>query len=302
MFKEILVPLDGSKNSERILPHVEHLTKLAPGKVRLVHVVGRTNDALVSGQNYLAQVQAAWREKIAELDGTVLMGSPEKEILTFAITRRCDLIALVTRAHTGLKRLIYGSCAEAILRKSSVPLYLARAHVEPRPIKRILVPVDGSSRGMRVLPLAGAIAKPVGAAVTLLQVVVSDAEKDKTAATLQSMQANLEKQELKAASIVRVGKPVAQILEAAKVEGADLIALTTHGRTGLERAWLGSVAEEVVHGSNVPVAVLRTARLTRVVRKLGTVTPRRGKRRATSGRGMMDALDRAAHSGGVGHL
>lgn len=300
MYHEILVPLDGTKLSENILTHVVNLTKLAPAKVHVVHVVGNSNEDLIAGQAYVKSVMAAWSEKFVDIDGTVLIGKPEKEILTFAVMHRCDLIALITHARTGLKRLVYGSVAEEMLHNSVLPLYLARPHVASKPIKRIVVALDGSPRAKKVLALATDLAKAGGAKLTLLQVVEAETAKERAATGMTAAAGAATKSGVESVGVVRVGQPAKQILDAAR-DGSDLIALTTHGRTGLDKVRFGSVAEDVIHGSETPVLVLRTGFMSR----LGKTRqgPRTGKRRRSSASvsGMLGIMEKAHKSSGLGH-
>ena len=144
----------------------------------------------------------------------------------------------------------------------------------PFRIKKILVPIDFSECGRKALQYALPFAKQHGAAITLVYVVPppsyavgeyggvdymglvpdlkSNAEKE-----LSSLAANELRGEIQVETIVCDGSPAAEIVEAAKRVEADVIIISTHGRTGFKHVLLGSVAEHVVRSAPCPVLVVR---------------------------------------------
>jgi nucleotide-binding universal stress UspA family protein len=135
----------------------------------------------------------------------------------------------------------------------------------------MLVPLDGSPLAEGVLPHAQALATSLGAELVLLRVAfahvlpggdpiqaqvaaVQEAE-DYVTALAQRLQA----QGLRAAAKVRYGDPVEEILDHVVWDRIDLIAMATHGRTGLKRVVLGSVAEAVLRRTSVPMLLVRAA-------------------------------------------
>lgn len=138
-------------------------------------------------------------------------------------------------------------------------------------IGRILVPIDFSTTGLKALPHAVLLARQNEAEIILLHVVeppfypsefgylVPDdlklAEKAKT--RLEVLAARDVPAPLRAESAVRIGTPYQEIIEAARTSKADLIVLTTHGRTGISHAFLGSTAERVVRQAPCPVLTVR---------------------------------------------
>lgn len=140
--------------------------------------------------------------------------------------------------------------------------------------KRILIPLDGSILSEAVLPHAETIAKVMEAEVVLLNVIPSIAPEFSVpplASTLNAFQdaqaemknylkgmcSKLEKEGLRVTYLIREGAIAETILEVAESMQADMIAMSTHGRTGAERLLLGSVTEQVVHHSRLPVMVIR---------------------------------------------
>jgi nucleotide-binding universal stress UspA family protein len=142
-------------------------------------------------------------------------------------------------------------------------------------VRRILVPVDGSPLGEAALPVAQALAGPLGAELILLRVVepVTAVEAIATAGVvapdaffLRELDAKeylhgicdrVLRNGLRARSELRKGQPAEEILAAAAETQADLIAMSSHGRSGLGRVLFGSVAHAVLARAPVPVLVVR---------------------------------------------
>jgi len=154
------------------------------------------------------------------------------------------------------------------------------------PFRRALVPLDGSRIAEAVLPVFLPMARPLQIAVALVRVVVPTIESaaDESPEAFEAAQRAKEhkRQEaidylrvvaamplfegLSVTTSVRAGQAPDQIIDAARESEADLIAMTTHGRTGLRRLLFGSVAEAVLRTSHVPVFVVRAASVAAVTR------------------------------------
>lgn len=124
----------------------------------------------------------------------------------------------------------------------------------------ILIPLDGTPEAAVALTPALTVAKATGAAVHRLTVIdgeASVADYARTRTDLEGVAAELRTHGPHVDTVVRRGVPAAEIVAAAIKLGADLVAMATHGRGGLERAYLGSVAQDVLATSPVPVMLLR---------------------------------------------
>ena len=144
--------------------------------------------------------------------------------------------------------------------------------------KRILVPLDQSPVAEVVVPLVADIARGSGAAVRLLQVApVPRNRVDEEGRVLAYADQEMERLETEGLDYlrtvemqfdgagdvectVRFGDPVPEILQEAEEFGADLIAVTTEGRSAVGRTLLGSVAEQVVRKADAPVMLVRPGR------------------------------------------
>lgn len=140
--------------------------------------------------------------------------------------------------------------------------------------KRVVVPLDGSALAEAILPFITDIAGPLDIEVVLLRVlvpvppdivegsarvVVDDivTRRDDAEAYLKRLAEELTVSGIRTSTDVRRGDPVREILAGAHEAGADLIAMTTHGRSGLGRLLFGSVAEAVLREAEIPVFLMR---------------------------------------------
>jgi nucleotide-binding universal stress UspA family protein len=138
MFKKILVPLDGSKLAEKILPQVEELVKFSGAEVHLLRVVmtydlapkeNREHLQKLSGeaQEYLDQVSARLQKSGLQVSATVAYGKDAVQICDYASEKKFNLIAMSTHGRSGLGRWTLGSVADKVLHCSIVPVMLFRA-------------------------------------------------------------------------------------------------------------------------------------------------------------------------------
>lgn len=211
----------------------------------------------------------------------ILEGRVADALADYARSTEAALVVMTTHGRGGLERAWLGSVAEELTRVSPVPLLLIRPAPEPVAFRRILVPLDGSPLAESVLEHAARLTRldPDGELV-LLEVVqpvtavvwASEAalvaswptadlvrrDEEQARNYLQGVGRRLEAEGLHVRTRVEVAANVASaILEIARAEHADVVALATHGRSGLVRLALGSVADKVVRGSPAPVLLFR---------------------------------------------
>lgn len=199
-------------------------------------------------------------------------GEPAKVIRDVAKTRDVDLIVLGTHGRSGVERFFSGSVAEKTIRAATCPVITLSQHKETRgpsetaAMKRILVPFDFSAQSHAALAWATSMARALPAKITLLY-IHSAAGKAAQSGTKKSIgpleQARKRLEQLKHVSsnqlpqeferVVVRGKPAKKIAEYVNEHRFDYVVIGTHGRSGLGRALIGSVAEQVVRNSRVPV-------------------------------------------------
>lgn len=267
MIRNILAAFDGSKASESTLPYLEMLLSRSDADITLAGVSpsDSADDRRIVG-DYLTTLADRLRKKGAFVKVEVPVGDPAEEIVKLAATGAYDFVALTSRGKSGLKRLFLGSVAEGILRRLTVPAFVVHplpAGATPVPIRTLVVPLDGSHRSGSILPHAADLAFAHGAKLSLVTIVPRTGKDelpvDVAAENLYRDQKSLQARGLDVRLEVLFGDPAEEILTYARNQGADLIALSTHGRTGLDRAVYGSVTEKVLRKGELPLLVLRTA-------------------------------------------
>jgi nucleotide-binding universal stress UspA family protein len=202
-------------------------------------------------------------------------GDPSQEILRTARETDCDLIVMGTHGLTGLRGLLAGSVAIAVLRGAHCPVLALRSterSSEPKEIRVILHPTDFSVDSEAGLKVANELARDHGARLVLLHVATLDALMDGTAAAeidpsvyrdaLEDLRGRISAADFKqpVETMLTRGFAAESILETADEVGSDLIVMGTHGRTGLSRLLMGSVAEHVFTKANCPVLIIKAAR------------------------------------------
>jgi nucleotide-binding universal stress UspA family protein len=282
MLEKILVPLDGSPLSDRIVSHLTRLLMRSDALVTLVEVVSSDRvkkdrspeRVLADSKAHLEKVAAPLRQGGARVETRVLCGDPAERILIESIESGDSLIVMATHGRTGIERWTRGSVAERVLREARVPILLANPFglddaKGPKQLRfaKILVPLDGSEKAAAILPYVARLAQLYEAEVTLHYsipiiapvegappLVMTD---DEARTLLAPFQKRLEG--VKTRLSVSVGDPAVAILELAEKDHFDLVAMTTHGRTGFARWVWGSVAEHVLRHARCPLLVHRTA-------------------------------------------
>jgi nucleotide-binding universal stress UspA family protein len=271
----ILVPLDGSELSEAILPLVGGSKPAWAVDVLLIRTLGPEAPAGPSAESE-AQAYLATRARTLEGAGLrvrceVWHGDPAQTIVNAGVRAGVSLVAMTTHGRRGLDRLRFGSVAETVVRKASVPVLLVRGQVRwpgHRP-PRILVPVDGSERSAAIIPIVARLARPLQAVTELVHVLPAQPPVEYQApalslpgggpgraaamAYLERAGAPLAAQDVKIERVILEGPPAIVITRHAADVGADLVAMSTHGRSGVARLLVGSVAEQVLRTTDVPV-------------------------------------------------
>ena len=272
MFDTLLVPLDGSASSEEILlltsPFIEHRPSARMLLLRVLEdqdgeEVAERDARIAEAQSYLDGVERRLRPTRHEVEARVQTGDPASRIVDMARRLPVGLVAMAARGAGGPGAWLRGSVAERLLHACPVPLYLARARAieQTDTVSRILVPLDGSPRANLVLPLVEDLARGFRARIHLLHVAPhsADGNPGDDAYLVHSAQDRLRDAGFEVDSVVRHGSPADEILEEANSAPGVLLVMASHGRRGLERRELGSVAEEVLRACVCAVFVLRIA-------------------------------------------
>jgi nucleotide-binding universal stress UspA family protein len=301
MYCSLLVPLDRSPFAEQALPWAVSIARRANARLDLVevHALYALEDPTAAWVHYepdrdaerkrqeqlYLDATAKWVTSQSPVSATaeVLPGSAmlpvtvADSVLERARAGNADLIVMATHGRGPVSRLVLGSVADELIRRSQVPVLLVRPSAKapgiiPEPVlDDILIPLDGSDLAERVLEPALDLARLTEGRCSLLRVVESRSSPadrgsggppDRTPAEayLERVAAKVREQGLHVRTRVVVARHAAEaILEEARAQASTLIALATHGRGGLKRLLLGSVADRLIRAASSPVLVYRPA-------------------------------------------
>ena len=243
-------------------------------------------------QAYLEGIASGLREAGLSVITKVPTGEASEAIVAEASSDPGALIAMASHGRSGLARWWMGSVADKVLHIADNPLLIIHSQADPPPAgdsspQRLVVPIDGSELAEQVLPHVAYLASSMGLPVHLVRVTLSEAEYQQAisidarrqqspsspsyqavAETLDG-EANTYLEDVKARLLqqgapsvearVTHGLPADSIVDLANVGDNSLVAMTTHGRSGVGRMLLGSVAERVVRHSGGPVLLIRAA-------------------------------------------
>lgn len=279
MLSTIMVPLDGSPAAESVLPYVQLLAVPSGASVHLITVAAAAHGAPAASA-YLDKTAGQLRAGSLTCSARVIAGAEAQAILDEADAIDADLIAMSTHGRSGLMRWVIGSVADKVVHGTSRPLLLVRAREAaerpPAKVERVLVPLDGSPLSLSVLPYVEEVAALLGASLVLynavlpldiypgaemaptrIGAVIDDLLEQGRAFLAQVAKEVGERGSVKADSIVTIGFPVDEVVRVAQEVGAGLIAMATHGRSGVNRWVMGSVAHGVVRRSSLPCLLVR---------------------------------------------
>jgi nucleotide-binding universal stress UspA family protein len=277
----ILVPLDGSELAERAVSTAASLARSTRAGLVLAHVhAPLTADPIhVEGlpvldaelhplrrlheQTYLERAKRRLAAG-ADVSVVVLEGGPVgASLVRHAAGIGARLIVMATHGRGGVERAWLGSVADDIVRQSPIPLLLLRPHPVPSVVRvrRILVPVDGSALAEAILePVLGLARLESEPELVLLTVIPQESPGFQPAAHawLDGLVHRLDASGVRVRTRVERADSVAHaILDVARQEETDVLAVATHGRSGLVRLALGSVADELVRRSHMPILLWR---------------------------------------------
>jgi nucleotide-binding universal stress UspA family protein len=276
MLNHVLLPVDGTSDSEQGLKlATRFLSRSESGTLTLLRAVAETRGshretAMSEAQHELSGLRDRIETRGLKISTRVVAGDPAQVISECALQTRPDLVAMATHARTGVDRLLSGSVTEGVLRTCDSPLLVGNLHGlnmagGKAPFHRILVPLDGSEVAATILPLVERVAQLFGSDVILQRIERKDPGEDsrrhqEIEGYLDHFaQALMENGVNEAKIMLRFGDPASAILEAVDELRCDLVAMSSHGRTGLARLRFGSVAEQVLRACPAPLLLRRAA-------------------------------------------
>jgi len=298
MYTRMLIPLDGSKVAEQVLPYARFLAKALGIPAELLGVVDpapltdfsevwqhRDLDRLIAEEmtgttRYLETTARSFAGVQGKI--TALKGTPEEVIIEQAAADEKILIVMATHGRSGIQRWLLGSVADKVLHGAANHLLLVRASDTGKTdgeaiLKTVVVPLDGSPLAEKALPCVEDLARKMTLDVILMRAYALPpaASADEYATFSDELINQLEAEardylaekvnEMKdkgfgnVSSVLSLGYGGEQIIALARKTPDNLIAMSTHGRSGIRRWMLGSVTERVVRHSGDPVLIIRAA-------------------------------------------
>lgn len=295
MYKRILVPLDGSPMGDRVLPYVRMLGKKLGARVELFRVFDpqpeyfypnpyqfqERHDASV---HYREEVMTALGTAKAHLEAagvaaTAVIHGPEKaatdgervehtygapaEHIVIESEKDADtLIVMSTHGRSGVGRWALGSVTDKVLHATHKPLLIIRAEgndaILDGTMGHIIVPLDGSALAESILPHAVALAKALEAKVQLVRATPDGKADADERDHLERLAERIRGEGVTdVEGMVLHGDPATAIVDLTHEYPDALVAMTTHGRSGVGRWVIGSVTDRVVRHAAGPVLVLR---------------------------------------------
>lgn len=265
MAKTIIVPLDGSEFAERALATAHKLARQS--EAELVLVTSRLGGIPESDSYLRSTAQTAGMEsaRIVVFEDRLA----DAAIATVAEDEPDALVCMTTHARDGLGEAVFGSVTERVMQRTKVPLVLVGPSLTDAgacTFEELIVCLDGSQTAAEILPSAALVARDLDIPIFLVDVVVPDADRgDGTgdsdtleSAPLQRAARVLDGSGVAVSWDVLHGEdPASSIVDLAATRRAPLLAMTTHGRTGLARVTAGSVTMSVVQHAPCPVLVRR---------------------------------------------
>ena len=293
MYNEVLIPTDGSRGAQTAASHGLSIAKQYGATVHALHVVDKTTGEVPESSESIPESWVSAGDKATKriadraADGDppviteVRRGSPDDVILDYVDERGIDIIVLGTHGRTKLKKPLLGKVTKTVVRTANVPVLCVPPgdqDTEPTDASEvtyhsILVPTDGSKAAQNAVDHGLELARTYEAALHALYVVDRRAYASRPGRTWDDMKTTLEQSGkqitervadaeaesgVPVVTAVRHGVPHQAIHDYADEQGVDLIAMGTHGKTGMANRVLGSDTERVLRLSEVPVFTAKT--------------------------------------------
>jgi nucleotide-binding universal stress UspA family protein len=291
MYNKILVPLDGSELAEVTLWYAARLAGRLHTSLTLVYVTQPDEltsphmyecylkDTVVKVKAYADEISTETKDGDITIDYKILKGDPAEEIVDYADKNKIDLIILSTQGKGGIRRWAMGNVANKVVGATRKQVLLIRARgaqsdVYKGRLVKVLVPVDGSPESESILQFVTYIASRLDLDLTLLHMWARAFESYPTKemldrdgktrkqekAYIEKLGAKLTRQGLRLNTVyseVFAGEEAAEIIKLAEEGKFSMVAMATHGRSGVGRWIFGSNANKVLNEGNTPLLLVR---------------------------------------------
>lgn len=300
MFKNLLVPLDGSQMAETAIPVAVELSRKLKAAVTLLHVIEKNAPQEIHGQRHLTNEDdaRAYLEGIAgskfdaEQKISIHVHTDEVSQVSRSIVEHSgefapDLIILCAHGAGGIHDFVVGSIPQQVIAAGSIPVLLLQPEEgdETRSVsfKCLVVGLDGDPVHDHSLLVASDLAKEIGAQLHLIRVVptlstlnaehaatgtllpattqaILDITEEEAINYLDHQLDFLREKDVEATAEVERGDPAQEVVKSATNQNADMIILGTHGKKGMDALWAGSVAPLIVARTRLPILLIPVRR------------------------------------------
>ena len=287
MYKQIMVPLDGSKLAESAIPFAVRIATECKGQITLFAV--SPPGGFPQGKRLSSYLNDRCRELIQphRLPACTIVhfGDTADRILDYAKHAGMDLIVIPSHGETGPGRCSTGNICTKVINETHTPLLLVKIGpgLNPHNVMarwKILVPLDGSEMAEKILPCVYDLAIDSDNEIILFGVSkpcesgkygfanmaqnqsntcqqVMERTEQSVEQYLQKLQNQIKSQDMHVKIDISCGKAADEIIRYAESKDINIIAMTTQGESGYSRSPFGSVADKVIHGTSKPVLMLR---------------------------------------------
>lgn len=298
MYTRMLIPLDGSKVAEQVLPYARCLARKLSIPVELLQAADPEALALLTDPQHSRYADTVWADKIntgrayldavarsfegARVQCVVEKGKAEDVVIDKAAADKNTLIVMATHGRSGMQRWLLGSVADKVLHGSPNHMFLVRATEQGKTageavLKTVVVPLDGSTLAEQALQFAEDLAKKMALKTVLMRAYALPAsvtgdeygtymaeimnQLESEARDYLTAKANEAKHKglSEVVPVVKFGYGADEIITLARDTADNFVAMCTHGRSGVGRWVLGSVTERVVRHSGDPVLIIRAS-------------------------------------------
>ena len=290
MYDRMIVPLDGSQLAEQVLPYVHVVSEGLKCPITLVRVFdvpamiegvsGATidrvaNELRADADRYLERVKGTLVDVGTDVSVVGKQGDAASVIIEEAEKESSTIVMISSHGRSGVTRWAMGSVAEKVLQATNNPLLIIRDQAAEGSsliegdrnledwnalltVKNIIVTLDGSSISEQVIPHAMAFAKSLAVPLTPVRVSNSPNDDSENTEYLNNVVKRFRDENLQCdGGEVLHGNPATAIIEVAEQIPNSLVAMTTRGRSGIQRWVMGSVTDRVVRHSGSPALVIR---------------------------------------------
>jgi nucleotide-binding universal stress UspA family protein len=230
----------------------------------------------------LSETADRWKPVAGEVQIETRQGAPVEQILKFAQEQSCTYIVMASHGKGALKRLAFGSVADEIARTSPIPVLMIHTGgeeptIEAVSIKRLILPLDGSELAKAAIPVAIDVGTRLKAPAVVVQAITPEViattypgtesyyaadvydelitqQENAAKAEMAQEAETLTKAGVDATPLVLIGS-IGEAIESI-IQDGDIIIMTSHGRTGIKRFVLGSVAERLIRSGVAPVLLV----------------------------------------------